>query len=44
MKQLPKYPVYVISKGRADNCLTPKFLIQDEVPFFLVVEPQEVDA
>ena len=36
-----RYPVYVISKGRADCCLTAKFLIKDGAPFSLVVEPQE---
>lgn len=39
----PKYPVYVISKGRSDVCLTAKFFMRDKVPFFLVVEPQEFD-
>jgi hypothetical protein len=38
---LPRYPVYVPSKGRFDRCLTAKFLIKDKVPFCLVVEPQE---
>lgn len=42
--KLPTYPVYVISKGRADCCLTAKFLLADGVPFSLVVEPQEFDA
>lgn len=37
----PKYPIYVISKGRADCCLTAKFLLKDKVPFRLVIEPQE---
>jgi len=40
---LPRYPVYVISKGRAHACLTARFLLRDHVPFRLVVEPQEAD-
>jgi hypothetical protein len=36
--------VYVISKGRAENGLTARMLIRDEVPFNLVVEPQEHTA
>lgn len=39
----PQYPVYVISKGRADVCHTAKFLREDGVPLRLVVEPQERD-
>jgi hypothetical protein len=39
-----RYPVYVISKGRADRCLTARFLTRDGVPFRLVVEPQEAEA
>lgn len=38
---LPRYPIYVISKGRAKACLTARFLIKDQVPFKLVIEPQE---
>ena len=41
---MTRYPVYVISKGRADRCLTAKFLVRDGTPFSLVVEPQEADA
>lgn len=41
--RLPRYPVYVPSKGRSETCVTAKFLIRDELPFFLVVEPQERD-
>jgi hypothetical protein len=37
----PTYPVYVISKGRATNCTTPRFLERDGVRFKLVVEPCE---
>lgn len=40
---MPRYPVYVISKGRSDCCLTARFLIKDGVPFHLVVEPQEYE-
>jgi hypothetical protein len=42
----PRYPVYVISKGRASptQALTARFLLRDRVPFALVVEPQEVRA
>lgn len=40
----PRYPVYVISKGRADCCHTAKFLAEEGVPFHLVVEPQEREA
>lgn len=40
----PRYPIYVISKGRWENGLTARFLLHDRVPFKLVVEPQEADA
>ena len=38
-----KYPVYVISKGRHDCCLTSKFLTYCEVEHYVAVEPQEYD-
>lgn len=41
---LPRYPVYIPSKGRADCCLTAQCFEKGSVPFHLVVEPQEVDA
>jgi len=44
MKPLaPRYPVYCISKGRSDCCLTAQFLTADKVDFTLVVEPQELE-
>lgn len=41
---LPRFPVYVVSKGRADNGLTARFLERDGVPYKIVVEPQEAEA
>ena len=37
----PKYPIYVISKGRWKSRLTPRVLEEISVPFRLVVEPHE---
>ena len=39
----PKYPVYVISKGRWESRLTSKALERMKVPYHIVVEPQEFD-
>lgn len=38
---LPRYPVYIISKGRADRCLTSKELQFLRVPHYVIVEAQE---
>ena len=38
---LPKYKIYIPSKGRYKKCLTADFLMRDGVPFKLVVEEQE---
>lgn len=40
-ERLPRYPIYIPSKGRADICVTAKFLLRDHIPFRLVIEPQE---
>lgn len=40
----PKYPVYIISKGRAKSRLTSKELERINVPYRIVIEPQEYDA
>ena len=40
----PKYPLYVISKGRPDCCLSAINLLKHKVNFKLVVEPQDLDA
>ena len=44
MKILPRYPIFIPSKGRADKVLTAKCFVNDGVPFHLVVEPQEAEA
>src|SRR6266567_487959 len=38
---LPRYPVYIPSKGRSHACQTARCLVKYGVPFSLVVEPQE---
>ena len=37
----PKYPIYIVSKGRWKNCLTSKILHMMDVPHYLIVEPDE---
>ena len=39
----PRYPVYIISKGRWESRLTSKALERMRVPYHIVVEPQEYD-
>jgi len=39
----PKYPVYIISKGRWESRKTSKVLEKMEVPYNIVIEPQEYD-
>lgn len=39
----PKYPIYVISKGRAKHCLTVRELNLMQVPFKLVIEQPEYE-
>lgn len=39
----PKYPVYIVSKGRWDTRLTAISLDEINVPYRIVIEPQEYD-
>ena len=39
----PKYPIYVISKGRWESRLTVKALLLRHIPHHVVIEPQEYD-
>ena len=40
----PKYPLYIVSKGRADSRLTSKALEEMKVPYFIVIEEQEYSS
>ena len=44
MKPMPRYPIYVISKGRWESRLTVKSLDECGLPYRVVIEPQEYDA
>ena len=39
----PKYPVYIISKGRWESRLTSKALERMQVPYHIIIEPQEYE-
>lgn len=39
----PKYPIYIISKGRWETRMTSKALERLNVPYKIVIEPQEYD-
>lgn len=40
---MPRYPIYVVSKNRWENCLTVKFLLHDQTPFQLVIEREQTE-
>ncbi|QPI17940.1 hypothetical protein POP12_148 [Pectobacterium phage POP12] len=40
---MPKYPVYIVSKNRADIRLTSDTLVQDQVKHFIIVESHQFD-
>jgi len=39
----PSYPIYIISKGRWESRMTAKILDEMNVPYHIVIEPQEYD-
>jgi hypothetical protein len=39
----PKYPVYIISKGRADSRLTSRCFERYGMPYYIAIEPQDYD-
>ncbi len=40
----PRYPVYIVSKGRADSRLTSNAFERYNIPYYIVIEPQDYDA
>jgi len=38
-----RYPIYIISKGRAYNPITAKMFLKENIDFTIAVEPQEYD-
>lgn len=42
-QRVPRYPIYIISKGRWKSRLTAKALDKIKVPYHIVVEPQEYE-
>lgn len=40
----PKYPIYIVSKGRADSRYTSRALERLNIPYFIAIEPQDYDA
>lgn len=43
-KLIPRYPIYIVSFGRAHSRLTSKSLESMNVPYYIVVEPQQYDT
>jgi len=43
MKIKPKYPIYVVSKGRSESRLTAKSLEEMNVDYFMVIEQHDYD-
>lgn len=39
----PRYPIYIVSKKRADSRLTSRILERMGVPYFIVIEPPDYD-
>lgn len=39
----PRYPIYIVSKGRAKSRMTSRALDVMDVPYYIVIEPQEHD-
>ena len=40
---MPKYPIYIVSKGRYENPITANCFLKHGMEFKVLVEPQEYD-
>lgn len=40
-RTLPKYPMYIVSKGRADTMGTSRSLSRMQIPHYIIIEPQD---
>lgn len=39
----PQYPIYIVSKGRADTMMTSRALAKNKMPHYITVEPQDYE-
>lgn len=39
----PRYPMYIVSKGRGDSRLTARFFERTNIPYYIAIEPQDYD-
>lgn len=43
-RTLPRHPMYIVSKGRADSMFTSRSLSRMQIPHYIVIEPQDLDS
>ena len=43
-RTLPRHPMYIVSKGRADTMFTSRSLSRMEIPHYIVIEPQDLES
>ena len=40
-RTLPRHPMYIVSKGRADTMITSRSLSRMQIPHYIIIEPQD---
>ena len=43
-RTLPRHPMYIVSKGRADTMRTSRSLSRMQIPHYIIIEPQDHEA